>query len=119
MPPKTQADADPWEMSPDIPKSPSKVRQELETFLPKVDVDRLIRPTPVTYSKNIFVAYPGFLAWLKFNDDIRHHGNVRGKVERYKLKKAGYENTITKRLDDLKKFVTPGIVLGQIDRAKY
>lgn len=119
MPPKTPADDDPWEMSPDIPKSPSKVRQEMETFLSKTEIDRLLHPAKVTYSKNILIAYPSFLGWLKFTDEIRHHGNVRGKVERYKLNKAGYENSLVKRLDDLKKFVTPAIVLGQIDRAKH
>jgi hypothetical protein len=98
---------------------PSVIRAELHKFLTDVKIDSLIRPTPVVYNKNINIEYPGFLHWLKFTDEIRHHGDLREKVDRYALKRWGYIRSTTEKLDKYQTFSTSQAVMDQIGRASH
>jgi hypothetical protein len=105
--------------NPKIPDSPLKVVQEMKTFLTDQEVDALNHPDPIIYSKNIKIAYPGFLFWLKFTDEIRNHGDLREKVGRYRHNKPRYEDAIAHRLYEYPKFLTGQAVMNGISRAKH
>src|SRR5262249_32871115 len=90
--------------------------------LPRANKDEfLVRPPYVFSGKNVRIAYPGFLTWLKFVDPDRQGIDLNKKVTEYGLAKAKYELAIADLLKQLREgnngkvFESSKIIMDQID----
>jgi hypothetical protein len=114
---------DPYRINPKISQDPDTIWAVAKKLLPGRKRDEfLIRPRYVYSGKNIRIAYPGFLTWLKFVDPDRAGEDLGRKVMAYDRAKGRYELQMTQLLKELregkdgKKFAAPAIIIDQVDR---
>jgi hypothetical protein len=114
---------DPYRINPKIPQDPDTIWAVAKKLLPGRKRDEfLIRPRYVYSGKNIRIAYPGFLTWLKFVDPDRRGEDLGRKVIAYDRAKSRYELQMTQLLKEFregkdgKKFAAPAIIIDQVDR---
>jgi hypothetical protein len=77
----------------------------------------LTRPPFVFFGRNIRIAYPGFLTWLKFFDPNRQSGDLGKKVSDYRTARINYEMRTGALLRQLRegKLVSTTIIMNRID----
>ena len=114
---------DPYRINPKIPQDPDTIWAVAKKLLPGRKRDEfLIRPRYIYSGKNIRIAYPGFLTWLKFVDPDRPGEDLGRKVMAYDRAKSRYELQMTQLLKEFregkdgKKFAAPAIIIDQVDR---
>jgi hypothetical protein len=114
---------DPYLINSKIPQDPDKIWAVAKKRLPGRNQNEfLYRPRYVFSGKNVRIAYPGFLTWLKFIDPDRRGEDLDKKVVAYNHDKSRYEQQIAQLLKEFregkdgKKFAAPAIIMAQIDR---
>jgi hypothetical protein len=114
---------DPYRINPKIPQDPDRIWAVAKKLLPGRERDEfLIRPRYVYSGKNIRIAYPGFLTWLKFVDPDRQGEDLGRKVIAYDRAKSRYELQMTQLLKEFRegkdgrKFAAPAIIIDQVDQ---
>jgi hypothetical protein len=120
--PETARMSGPYDIDPKISQDEDAIWALALKKTPERDRNAfLARPPFVYFGRNLRIAYPGFLTWLKFFDPNRQSGDLGKKVTDYRTARINYELLTGALLRQLregkggKKLVSTTIIMNRID----